>query len=83
MPDVKSRHTCAQFGDLADVLMADDHGGLDVLRGPFVPVVDVNVRAADRGFVNFNEYLAGARYGYGNLTKLQTDSRCRLDNRVH
>ena len=56
----------AQLGHLAHVLMADDHGGLDVLLGPGVPVVDVHVRAADGGLVD--EEVVAFFDAFGNAT---------------
>ena len=80
---MEPRHAGAKLGDFADILMTDDHGRFDMLRGPFVPVIDMNVGAANRGFVYFDQHLAGTRSGDGYLTKLQTGSGSRLYDSVH
>ena len=48
----------AQSGHLAHVLVADDHGGLDMLLGPGVPVINMYVRTADSGFVDLDQHLS-------------------------
>ena len=73
----------AQLGNLAHILMADDHGGPDVLHRPGVPVVDMYVRAADGGLVDFDEHLSGAGFGNGNLPQFQTNARSWLHQCVH
>src|SRR5699024_9221519 len=52
-----------QLGHLAHIFMADDHGGLDVLLGPGVPVIDMYIGAADSGLVDLDQHLAGAGFG--------------------
>ena len=73
----------AQLRDLAHILVADDHGGLHMLGGPGGPVVDMHVRAADSGFVDLDEHLAGAGHGHGHLPELQTDARHGLYDGIH
>ena len=46
---VKIAHVRADLDDLADEFMADHHRHRDGLLGPVVPVVDVQVGAADAG----------------------------------
>ena len=52
LADREARDARAKLGDLADILMADDLWGLDVLLRPLVPFVDMDVGAADRGLVD-------------------------------
>lgn len=40
-------------------------GGFDVLLRPRIPVVNVDIRAADGGLVNFDEDLSGPGTGTG------------------
>ena len=67
LADVQSGDARAKLGDLADVFMADGHGRLDVLLRPRVPVVNVDIRAADRGFVDLDEDLSRTRHGNRHL----------------
>ena len=67
LADVQSGDARAKLGDLADVFMADGHGRLDVLLRPWIPVINMYVRAADGGLVDLDEDLTGAGLGNGNL----------------
>ena len=80
---LKAGDAGAQLRDLAHVLVADDHGGLHMLRGPGGPVVDMHVGAADGGLMDLDEHLTGAGHGHGHLPKLQTDARHGLNNGIH
>ena len=61
----------ADFHDLADELMADRHRhGNGALR-PFVPVVDVNIGAADAGAPYPDQNVVDADGGFGNLFEPQ------------
>ena len=64
LADVQPGHAFTESGDFADVFMTDGHGRLDMQLRPRIPVVDVYVRAADGGFVDFDKNLA--RAGFGN-----------------
>jgi hypothetical protein len=46
--------------DLSDKLMSDRHGHGDCLLRPLVPVVDVNVCAADAGVAHTNQHVVDA-----------------------
>src|SRR5262249_49597177 len=50
-------HVGAEGDDLADELVADHHGHGDGLPGPVVPLVDVDVGAADAGPVDADEHV--------------------------
>ena len=67
LANVQSGDARAKLGDLADVFMADGHGRLDVLLRPWIPVINMYVRAADGGLVDLDEDLTGAGLGNGNL----------------
>lgn len=53
--------------DVADVFVADDHGGFDGGGGPVVPLVDVDVRPADGGLEDFDPYVVGAGFRDGKV----------------
>ena len=67
LANVQTRYACAKLRDLADILMADGHGRLDVLLRPRIPVVNVDIRAADGGFVDLDENLSRTRHGNRHL----------------
>ena len=73
----------AQTDDLADIFMADDHRHRDGRGGPFVPIVNMNIGAADRGFFDLDEHIVGTRLGYRLLLHPQARLRLRLDERFH
>ena len=83
LADREARDARAKLGDLADILMADDLWGLDVLLRPLVPFVDMDVGAADRGFVNFDQNFSGARHGNRHLPQFQTGAGCGFYNGIH
>ena len=73
----------AKLGDLADILMADDLWGLDVLLRPLVPFVDMDVGAADRGLVDLDENFSGARHRDRHLPQLQSGAGCGFYDGIH
>jgi len=83
LTDRKARDACAEFRDLANILMADDLRGLNVLLRPLVPFVNMDVGAADRGFVNFDQNFSGARHGNRHLPQFQTGAGCGFYNGIH
>ena len=83
LADVEAGDAGAQLRDLAHILMADDLGRLDVLLRPLVPLVDVDVGAADCRLVNFDEHLTGAGPRNRHPPQLQSLRRSRLDDGIH
>ena len=57
------RNVAADLHDLAHVLVAYCHRHTDRVLRPLVPVVDMDVRPADRGLANTNLYVVGPRDG--------------------
>ena len=57
---VKIDDVGADFHDLADEFMADRHRDRDGLASPLVPIVDVNIRAANSGAVDPNQNVVNA-----------------------
>ena len=83
LADREARDARAKLGDLADILMADDLRGLDVLLRPLVPFVDMDVGAADRGLVDLDENFSGARHRNRHLPQLQSGAGCWFYNGIH
>src|SRR5690606_12690024 len=54
----------ADLADLAGIFMAGHHGHGHGSGSPFVPVVDVDVGAADAGFLHLDENVVGADFRY-------------------
>jgi len=73
----------ADLNDPPDELVSDGHGHTDGLLCPGVPVVDVHVRAADRGLDHLDQDVVDADPGYGNLFQPQTLFGLALDERFH
>ena len=67
LADMQPCHAFAERGDFADIFMTDGHGRLDVLLRPRIPVVDVDIRAADGGLVDLDEDLSRTRHGNRHL----------------
>lgn len=59
----------ADFNDLADKLVADGHRYGYRLLCPLVPLVNVNVRAADTGVVHPNQHVVDADRWLGDTFK--------------
>ncbi len=83
LADREARDACAKLRDLADILMADDLRGLNVLLRPLVPFVDMDVGAADRGLVDLDENFSGARHGNRHLPQLQSGAGCGFYDGIH
>ena len=83
LADREARDARAKLGDLADILMADDLWGLDVLLRPLVPFVDMDVGAADRGLVDLDENFSGARHRNRHLPQLQSGAGYGFYNGIH
>ena len=73
----------ADGGDLADEFMADRHGHRDGLLGPGIPVIDVNIRAADSGAVDADQNVIDADSGLGDIFEPQAGLGVRLDECFH
>ena len=67
----------------AHELMADVHGHGDGLPRPFVPVVDVDIRAADGCFVNLDEHVIDAHLRHGHILQPKPWFRLGLHQRLH
>src|SRR6185312_921309 len=65
--DLVAGDTGADLHDAADELVADGEARLDRALGPFVPLVDVQVGAADRGLLQLDQHLIRADLGHRHL----------------
>ena len=72
----KTLHAIADAFDHADEFMADDHRHRDRFLRPRVPVINVNVGAADRCFLNPDENVVAADFRHRDF--LQPESRLAL-----
>ena len=79
----KTFHAIADAIDDADEFMADDHRHRDRLLRPRVPVINVNVGAADRVFMNPNEDIVAADFRNRNFFEPQTRLGFALHDRLH
>ena len=73
----------ADLGDLADEFVADDEGDGDGLLRPGVPVVDVEVGAADAGLEDADLDVVDAGFGFGDVFEPETFFGARLDQGFH
>jgi hypothetical protein len=76
-------HALADLHDLAGEFMAGDHGGLDGFLGPFVPVVDVQVGAADGGAPHADQHVLHANAGCLRLDHGEARGRVGLGKGFH
>src|SRR5437764_10609181 len=58
--DGKVMHVAADLDDAADEFVADSHRNGNGLLRPVVPVVNVNIGAADAGAENLDEHIVDA-----------------------
>ncbi len=76
VPGFKVVNVGADFCNGADKLVADMHGDRNCFVGPGIPVVDVNVRAANRRFVNLDQDIVDSDFRHRNI--FQPDTRFRF-----
>ena len=72
-------HIGADRDDFANELMADDQADGDGLRGPGVPVEDVEIGSADAGEEDADFDVVDAHFGLGNVLEPKPRSGFRLD----
>ena len=77
-PWLESSDVGAHLLDHPDKLVADHHGGLIVFSGPRVPVVDVDVGAADRGLLYPDQHVVGPGNGHGDLRQVRAPGRASV-----
>jgi hypothetical protein len=69
LSDGQALHAPAQFGYLTHEFMAHVHRNRYGLLGPFIPLVDVDIGAADRGLIDLYEDLVVRYNWFRNLFK--------------
>ncbi len=69
--------------DLAHKLMPHRHGHWNRLLRPLIPLVDVNIGAADPRFLHAHQYIVDAHLRLWNLFQPQAPLRLALDQRLH
>ena len=69
--------------NLAGVFVADHHRHGNCAPRPFVPVVDMDVGAADAGFSHPNENVVGADYWHGLLFEPKAGFRSQFHQGFH
>ena len=82
-PTWKSLDVGPDLDDLADELMADHHRHRNGLLGPGIPLVDVQIGAADAGAEHLDEHVVDADRGPGNVLEPQADFRLFLHQCEH
>jgi hypothetical protein len=72
----------ADLDDFADELVADHHRDGNRLLRPLIPLVDVQIGAADGGALDLDQHVVGARFGLGHILE-QAWRGLLLDERFH
>ena len=83
LADLEPDHVATELFDLAHELVADDHRHGDGRLRPRIPVVDVQIGAADRGLANADQNVAIAWRGLGYIFEPQAGFAARLDKCFH
>ena len=60
-------HSASEFNDFTHILVANRHRGLNGVLRPLVPVVDVQVGAADCNFLDFDKNVVHAHFRHRNV----------------
>jgi hypothetical protein len=60
------------LNDFTDELVTDDHGSRDSLLGPGIPLIDVEVRAADARAMDSDEDVIDTERRTGDVLELQS-----------
>src|SRR5690554_5774418 len=76
-------HTGAELDDMADKLVAQDQRWADGALSPFIPLVNVQIGAADRGLVETDQNFIRARRRNCDFAQLKAGSSRWLDQRTH
>ena len=73
----------ADFNDFTTILVADRRSDFDRFLGPFIPVVNMQIGAADGGLMDFDLDIIGANFWYWNFLQCQTRTCLGLDQCIH
>src|SRR5690242_6877191 len=73
----------ADLDYLADELVPDHHRHRDRLLRPLIPVVDMNIGAADAGVAHADQYIVDAVFRNGNIFQPQAALAAALRQCLH
>jgi len=73
----------ADFDNLTDKFMPDHHGHRDGALCPRIPFMDVHVRTADAGSVDFDQNIIDADFGFRNVFEPEPLFRVAFDEGFH
>ena len=73
----------ANVSDPADELVTHRHGDRNRLLSPFIPVVDMNVRAADGGLVNLDKDVVDSHFRDRDLFQPEAGLPFGFDQSFH
>ena len=71
------------FDDSSDKFVPDDHRHGDRFLGPGVPVVDVQVGAADPGLFDFDQAIADSELRKGDVLEFESQAAVVFDESFH
>jgi hypothetical protein len=77
------RYIRTDFDNGADEFVPDNHRYRDGFLGPRVPIVDVQVGAADSRAIDLDQHIVDADCGPGNILKPQARFWLTFDQRFH
>ncbi len=77
------RHVGPDFDDFADKFVSDDHGNRNRALGPGIPFVNMHVRTADAGSVDFDQYVIEADFGFRNVFQPEPFFCVAFDEGLH
>jgi len=67
LPDLEVANVFADFFDVPDVFVPDDHRHGNGLLRPLVPLVNMHVGSANGGFFDANQNIVRTANGFGNV----------------
>ena len=76
-------HVRADFDNLSNEFMPDHHRHRNRLLRPLVPVVDMDVGAADAGVAHADEHIVDAILRFGNILQPQAALAAALRQCLH
>src|ERR1700690_2203845 len=79
----EAAHFAADLDDLAGEFMAHGHRHRDGLLRPRIPVVKMDVRAANGGAVPLDQYIVVPHGGFGNILHPDAGFRACFDQSFH
>jgi hypothetical protein len=81
--NVKPGNVCPNFNDFASVFMAAYHGYVYGFLRPVIPVIDMNVSAANCRLVDFDENFVSRNFGDRQVLEPQAFFSVFFDKSFH